>query len=499
MKADDRWAGEEAAIRLRIDKVLQDIESADLEDEYKFLADAYRSLNRKIYKIMLISDLYQADRIKHPSFEKEKKSQPTRQSDTHLEPTDEYFEVLQFADGLKDTNAKISNQVVRLVKRVRKTERRLSKVTAISDRFQDLLQQSNKNKDFLISNVSHELRNPLGSVLGLIDLLYSSGLNEKQRELLDILSRSADRLQHIINDILDLSRAEAGWITIERKLFHLKERLLSLIEEFRHHRLNHEVALDLVVEPDVPEMVYCDPFRLAQVLSNLISNAIKFTKHGKVELRVSRFDVGHLRFDVVDTGIGIDKERMSSLFQRFIQEDSSIERQFGGTGLGLSIVRELIEKMNGKILVTSEKGVGSIFSVILPLADPPQQEQAQVNIQTRILVVEDSPEQQWLLAHFLQAISAQATFVGSAKEAVDMFANYSFDIVLLDLQLPDQSGYELLYNLRQIGNGQTTPMIAVTGTGGSEERQRMIDAGFDAHIIKPYTQAHLLDTLQNYL
>lgn len=474
----------EDVVRFRIDEVLRDPDAVNLLAEYRSLADAYRSLNRKLFRILFISDVYQADRM----------SRPTVSTPVSGSSMQDMEDLVQQLESMHPELAKTARNQLNVH---RKLQNRLNKLVAISDRFQSLLHRSNKNKDAFIANLSHELRNPLGTVIGITELLRDSELNPAQQELLDILDRAAQNLQQILDDVLDLSRVESGNITLATEHFNLREHLTVLIEQFRYHRYRQNVELELLLDEDLPDTVESDPYRLGQILSNLLSNAMKFTEEGTVRLHVYPQESG-LRFDVIDSGIGIEANRIPHLFNRFVQEDGTIEQRFGGTGLGLNIVRNLVQLFRGSVSVESEKGKGSTFSVFLPIRTAQESEAEQAK-KKQMLIAEDTPEQRWLIGRFLEDEPVQLTFAETGPEAVAACQEQWFDIVLLDLQIPSLDGFATLNEIRRIYEGRHVPVIAFTGRISEEDQRLTEEAGFDGHLGKPCSREQLKEALRRHL
>lgn len=477
----------EDAVRFRIDEVLNGPDDFDILAEYRALAEAYRTLNRKLYRTLFISDLYQSERLQPP----EKAGPPVNEAATE--------DMQQLVDRLKTVDADLASQAERQLIRYRKLQNRLNKLIAISDRFQGLLHQSNKNKDAFISNLSHELRNPLGTVLGIVDLLQDSTLNADQQKLVDVLAQTGNNLMRIVDEVLDLSRVESGHMEVERIRFPLHDHLVALIEQFRHHRFRRDVELNLIIDDDVPAVISSDSYRIGQILSNLLSNALKFTEQGSITLHVRKLGSDALRFDVIDTGTGIEQDRIDRLFERFVQEDGTIARLYGGSGLGLNIVRELVRLFRGTVSVESEKGKGSTFTVVLPVSfEGTEHKKPEATGRKRILIVEDTPEQRWLIERFLSGEPYVLTIVESGAEAVTASEKEPFDLILLDLQIPGMDGFATFTELQAQIPGPLPPVIALTGRTSDEDRRRTASAGFAAHITKPFTKEALIDVIQRY-
>ena len=351
-----------------------------------------------------------------------------------------------------------------------------------------------------LANMSHEIRTPMNGVLGLSRLLAGEPLNASQRELAETVVSSGESLLHILDDILDLSKLNAN-------------ALLLAPEKVRPERVGREVvalmnvraqdrgtALALEVNDEVPTWVWLDGHRLRQVLTNLVGNAVKFTAHGEVMVRMSYLD-GTLRCEVQDTGIGIDPERSEILFRPFIQADSGTARRYGGTGLGLAICKQLCELMNGRIGVQSQLGVGSTFwfEFPAPATERPEigAEDTEVPLpKLKVLVAEDNRVNQMVIQRFLDRLSAEVVMVADGDQAVEAVQADDFDVVLMDRHMPGTDGLEAARRIRNLDSTvNRIPIVAITASVMAQDRAACMAAGMDAVLPKPVELTSLKQTL----
>ncbi|MEM1181257.1 MAG: ATP-binding protein [Acidobacteriota bacterium] len=395
-------------------------------------------------------------------------------------------------------------------------------ITDISDRVraEEKAEQANRVKTDFLANMSHEIRTPIAGIVGASELLSKQDIDPKARSFVDVISTSAGSLLRLIDGLLDFSKIEAGKLSFEALDFSIPETVEAAVHMMRARALAKGIELRADIADDVPNQVHGDPLRLHQVLVNLVANAVKFTVEGRVDLRVrlavhqsTAPEGGHrLLFDVSDTGIGIDPSAIDSLFEPFVQADTSTSRRFGGSGLGLSICKRIVDLCGGTLSVTSELGRGTTFTVDLPFAGATGQGSPGTEDLHRrapifrsrdefhILLAEDTEVNRMIAVAQLDDLGYRVTAVANGREVLEALEREPFDLVLMDCQMPELDGYETTRRIRERGlGGAHIPIIAVTAHAVAGDRQRSLDAGMDDYISKPYDSRGLERTISRWL
>ncbi|WP_430424319.1 ATP-binding protein [Phenylobacterium sp.] len=363
-------------------------------------------------------------------------------------------------------------------------------------------------KSQFLANMSHEIRTPLNGVLGMAQVLAKSDLTQADRDKVRLIRASGETLLSLLNDLLDLSKIEAGRVDIEAHDFDLEAEVDTATRSFATLAAQKDVRFLLTVQPEVRGMWRGDAGRIRQVISNLVSNAVKFTDNGEVRVSLRRTDEGVV-CTVSDSGVGIARDTLERLFERFSQVDPSATRRFGGSGLGLAISRELVELMGGSISVTSVEGRGSAFTFELPLpwvgpgravASTPEAESELPPI--RILAAEDNRTNQLLLTAILDPLGVDVVITADGRAAVEAFNAQSFDLVLMDVQMPVMNGVDATHAIRAIEaerNLPQTPILALSANVMRHQVEEYLAAGMNGFVAKPIEMAALIDAISQAL
>ncbi|WP_016953928.1 ATP-binding protein [Catenovulum agarivorans] len=403
--------------------------------------------------------------------------------------TSQYQEINQVMQSLDSMATKIDQQITGLEQAKARAE------------------HSEKLKSEFLANMSHEIRTPMNGVLGMLELVRHHPLNKEQLSWLDKASISAQSLLVIINDILDISKIEAGKLEIEMVPFNLADTIESALNGLQYQAEQKEIKLELEIQAEANGYWQQDPTRISQILINLVSNAIKFTKHGGVKLKVNLLTEvaqDYLVFAITDTGIGMSEEQLKNVFEKFKQADASTTRKFGGTGLGLAICKNLTELMGGQIWADSKENIGSTFYVKLPTSacDDKTVEYAQQDIPApdlqncRIVVAEDNMINQEIMQFLLLETRAEVILVEDGEQAIEHAIKQPTNIVLMDVQMPVMDGLTATKKLREQGFSQ--PIVMQTANVMQEDIKTYLAAGANAHVGKPIDKNQLYRALTNF-
>jgi signal transduction histidine kinase/DNA-binding NarL/FixJ family response regulator len=427
----------------------------------------------------------------------------------------------QSADELNLLNEQLSRETANL-KRARKeaedANKELMLITSQANEMAAQAKMANAAKSQFLANMSHEIRTPMNAIIGFTNLLAESELTNEQKEHLNLIRVSGLNLLRLIDDILDLSKIEANKFEVEINECSLGQ-LLNSVESLMMSKAKTEgLNFKIIEEGRLPAQISTDVTRLRQCLINLVGNAVKFTRQGHVYLRVSLQeieDTPFIRFDVEDTGIGIPKDKQKEIFETFVQADSSTSRKFGGTGLGLAISKRLAQLLGGQLTMTSESGKGSVFSLIIParvdITKQPfldrqniksheeidDKQERQVKFSGNILVAEDARTNQVLIKSLLKRFGLQVTIAEDGNQAVEQALSKQFDLIFMDIEMPNMNGYEATKALRK--EGLNIPIVALTAYAMKGDDEKCLEAGCDDYISKPIEHKKLLQILNKHL
>ncbi|HUT21028.1 MAG TPA: response regulator [Anaerolineae bacterium] len=407
---------------------------------------------------------------------------------------------LSWIGEVVETTLRVRERIIsaRMTPVVSTNRKPMGAVTALRDITREV--EADRAKSEFVSTVSHELRTPLTSIKGYSDLIFAGAvgpINEQQKRFIDIIRSNADRLTALINDLLDISRIESGRVKLEIEPQQLSEIVHEVTDSLRDSIAEKGLDLELDVHQDLAQ-VMGDRTRMLQIVTNLLSNAYKFTDRGWIRISLSQLD-GTLRLDVADSGIGISTEDQSQIFERFYRADTPVMEGRGGTGLGLAITRELVELHGGRMWVTSEVGVGSTFTVVLPVAAQEMLTDTLQQMPTgtrKILVVDDERDILALLQHQLNAQGYQVITASTGAQAIAKAISEKPDLITLDLLLPDRHGFDVLRELKERPQTKRIPVIVLSVAQDETDGYRL---GAVDYIVKPVDEAQLLESISQIL
>ena len=443
------------------------------------------------------------------------KVRPILSTETHIEKAFEIMEAenasaLEVVENghfkgviLKNTiSSYLKNKNLELDKLVRKKTKELveSKENA---------ETANRAKSEFLSNVSHEIRTPLNAILGFIEILLSEEKDKEKKEFIRLIKISSEQLLNIVNDILCISTIEAGKYFIEEKPVHIKRVLNTISTIYQKQAELKGIDFIYKIEDKIPNEIFSDEKSILKILNNLLSNAIKFTEKGSVSFIAKSNNISEgkkLEIIVKDTGIGISKAKQEKLFEPFEQGEQSISKKYGGTGLGLSIVKKMIDLLNGEISVKTEDGKGSEIKCEIPYKlvktrlnrETVAKENIRVQKKLRIISAEDNYINQILLDNMIKDYDWEIKHVNNGKELLEELKKASYDIILMDIQMPVLDGIEATRIIRIENKDTKTPIISVSAYVSEKETNNFIEAGMNDYILKPYKKSVLVDKINKW-
>ncbi len=433
------------------------------------------------------------------------------------------FVLIKQAESNKDgANEELHQQIERMEREIflrgqemQKQNREMIKLNKELLIMRDQAIESSQLKSAFLANMSHELRTPLGVILGMSELLSTDELSEDQKEVASLIEQSARSLLALVNDILDLSKIEAGKMLFDERNFSPAQMVHSYAALLQTAAKKKDLELMVQVAPSLQLNLIGDDQRVGQILLNLLNNAIKFTDKGSVKIEVSELEDSQnqvkVKFAVSDTGIGISEEEANRLFAPFTQVDGTISRKYGGTGLGLAISKRLVELLGGTIGCESKKGVGSTFWFILSFKksneencqNPQDVDSYAINRNCKILVVEDQPTMQDLLRRQFDSLQIFTDIVSSAEDGLEQLSSKAYSLILMDCHLPKMTGFDAARIIRDQEkidpSGKRIPIIAMTAGAMKGDREKCLESGMDDYLSKPYTLDELCDKLRKWV
>ena len=375
-------------------------------------------------------------------------------------------------------------------------------------------EQISQAKSNFLAATSHEIRTPMNAIVGIAELLTSTPLTKEQQKYIETLQFSTHLLLKVINNVLDFSKIEAGKFQLDDESFDIRDLITNIINEFIPQIKEKKLNFTLDIDEGIPDIIYGDSVRIGQIFNNLIANALKYTERGFIEIhgqliRIEKKEV-ILKFKIKDSGSGIAGEKLSQLFQPYIQAAHSVTQLKSGTGLGLAITKELIELMGGVIEVKSTDGIGSQFMFSLRLSLPMASDSLSnsskntqivttTNNQNHVLVVEDDEANRNVMQAILHTLGHKTSLAENGKEALQKFMDHTYDIIFMDIQMPFMNGYEASIKIRNQETQNRTPIVAITAHTLNNSRQKCLEAGMDDYITKPISIRSIQSLLDQWV
>jgi signal transduction histidine kinase/ActR/RegA family two-component response regulator len=409
------------------------------------------------------------------------------------------------------------NRMVRAAANQRILLEKVRETTRIIELEKKRAEASEKAKEQFLANMSHEIRTPLNAIMGMARILIGKSAEESNFKYINAIINVTDNLLVIVNDILDLSKIEAGKIQLEQNPFELRKLIENLLLLMKQKSDEKGIAFELNIDNKIPDWILGDAVRINQILLNIVANAIKFTEQGAVNVTCSLIsienNIAQIKFEIQDTGIGIAKENINYIFDTFTQEDASITRKFGGTGLGLSISKRLVEKIGGAIFVESEINKGSKFTFVLPFeiynpeinnTNSSENEVDNTNFEMplKILLVDDNTFNQLVATDIIQTkfINTEVTIAENGLVCLEILKTQVFDLILMDISMPELDGISASKEIRSQNNdfAKTVPIIAMTSYVNAEEIEKFNLAGIHDYIRKPFDAENLINLILKY-